>query len=176
MREGRVVALPARAVDALAYLIAHRDRIVEKDEIIAAVWRDVAVTDDSLVHAISVIRRTLGDDAAHASYIETIPRRGYRFIGSVEADAEAAMPLGAEASAKAARPRPAEEDPRAEASVIETLKRAPRWRSRLALAAAAMLVAVVAIARYRDGNATPGMERVEQLPPPGTTIESAGVV
>ena len=40
--------------------------------------------DDSLIHAISVIRRALGDDAAHASFIETIPRRGYRFMAAVE--------------------------------------------------------------------------------------------
>ena len=48
------VPLPSRALEALAYLIAHRDRVVEKDEIIAAVWHDVAVTDDSLIHAVSV--------------------------------------------------------------------------------------------------------------------------
>ena len=47
----------------------------------AAVWRDVAVTDDSLIHAVSVLRRALGDDPVQPSFIETIPRRGYRFIG-----------------------------------------------------------------------------------------------
>src|SRR5688572_10049036 len=78
------VSLPARALDALAYLITHRDRAVDRDEIIAAVWHDVAVTDDSLIHAVSVIRRALGDDPSHASFIETIPRRGYRFVGKIE--------------------------------------------------------------------------------------------
>ena len=81
--------LPSRAIDALAYLIAHRDRVVEKDEIIAAVWHDVAVTDDSLIHAVSVIRRALGDGPTQAAFVETIPRRGYRFVGQVEGLEEA---------------------------------------------------------------------------------------
>ena len=83
-RDGAPVQLPSRAFDALDYLLDNRHRVVEKDELIAAAWRDVAVTDDSLTHAISVIRRALGDDAAHASFIETIPRRGYRFVAAVE--------------------------------------------------------------------------------------------
>src|SRR5687768_8261549 len=83
-RDGERLPLPSRAIDALAYLIAHRDRVVEKEEIIAAVWHDVAVTDDSLIHAVSVIRRALGDDPGHASFVETVPRRGYRFVGPVE--------------------------------------------------------------------------------------------
>ena len=83
-RDEALVALPSRALEALAYLIAHRDRAVDRDEIIAAAWHDVAVTDDSLIHAISVLRRALGDNPAQASFIETIPRRGYRFIGHVE--------------------------------------------------------------------------------------------
>ena len=78
------IHLPSRALAALAYLIAHRDRLVDREEIIAAVWHDVAVTDDSLIHAVSVIRRALGDDPSHASFIETIPRRGYRFVGTIE--------------------------------------------------------------------------------------------
>ena len=86
------LALPSRAVDALAYLVAHRDRIVEKDEIIAAVWHDVAVTDDSLIHAVSVIRRALGDDPTQAAFVETIPRRGYRFVARVEVLEEVPQP------------------------------------------------------------------------------------
>ena len=83
-RDEALVALPSRALEALAYLVAHRDRAVDRDEIIAAAWHDVAVTDDSLIHAISVVRRALGDDPAQPSFIETIPRRGYRFVGLVE--------------------------------------------------------------------------------------------
>ena len=86
------VPLPSRALDALAYLITHRNRALDRDEIIAAVWHDVAVTDDSLIHAVSVIRRALGDDPSHASFIETIPRRGYRFVGHVVETVDSSEP------------------------------------------------------------------------------------
>ncbi len=86
LRQGHdVVALPARAFDTLAYLVAHPGRPIDKNEIIAVAWRGIAVTDASLVHAISVLRRALGDDSIQPSLIETIPRFGYRFIGTVKA-------------------------------------------------------------------------------------------
>jgi len=56
------VQLPSRAFDSLVYLVEHRDRLVQKNELIDAVWPDVVVTDDSLIHAISVLRRALADD------------------------------------------------------------------------------------------------------------------
>src|SRR4029077_10374670 len=72
----------------LALLVAQPGRPIDKNELITTVWRDVAVTDDSLIHAISVLRRALGDDPAHPSFIETLPRLGYRFLGSVEQETE----------------------------------------------------------------------------------------
>ena len=168
-RDGSVVPLPSRAVDALAYLLANRHRAVEKDEVIAAVWRDVAVTDDSLIHAISVLRRALGDDPARPSYIETIPRRGYRFVGSVETVDE---PF---AAASAARPETAQ-------SRITNISppRAVRWPWPI-VAATALLVVIAALASYRGGLGTspdsPGTaHRVQQVAPRGTSIVSGGVV
>ena len=84
-RDGRdEIPLPSRAFDTLVYLIEHRDRLVHKNELVEAVWHDVVVTDDSLIHAISVIRRALGDDPSEPRYVQTVPRRGYRFVAEVE--------------------------------------------------------------------------------------------
>jgi len=91
LRDNQAIALPARAFDVLVYLVTHRDRLVEKDDIVAAVWRDVAVTDDSLIHAVSVLRRALGDDAARPAFIETVPRQGYRFIAPIQPQAPVAQ-------------------------------------------------------------------------------------
>ena len=85
-RGGIATALPSRAFDTLVYLLEHRERLVRKNELIDAIWPDVVVTDDSLTHAISVVRRALADERAHPRYIETVPRRGYRFIGAVRTD------------------------------------------------------------------------------------------
>ena len=86
LRGDTATALPSRAFDALVYLIEHRERLVQKNELIDAIWSDVVVTDDSLTHAISVVRRALADERAHPKYIETVPRRGYRFIAAVRTD------------------------------------------------------------------------------------------
>ena len=58
-RDGEALNLPSRAFDTLVYLLRHRDRIVEKDELIKAVWQGAFVSDDSLVHCVSVLRRAV---------------------------------------------------------------------------------------------------------------------
>jgi DNA-binding winged helix-turn-helix (wHTH) protein len=82
-RDGAVVPLSDRHVDVLACLLARPNEIVTKDALVHAAWADVAVTDNSLEQAISMLRRALGP----AATIETIPRRGYRFAGTVDREA-----------------------------------------------------------------------------------------
>jgi DNA-binding winged helix-turn-helix (wHTH) protein len=80
-RDGRPVAIPDRHVHVLMTLLAHAGEVLSKDALIAAAWRDVAVTDNSLEQVISALRRTLGQTPDGATYIETLARRGYRFAG-----------------------------------------------------------------------------------------------
>ena len=68
----------------LSYLIENRHRLVEKREILDAIWKDVAVTENALTREIGKLRKSLGDDAKAAKYIQTIHTRGYRFIAPVE--------------------------------------------------------------------------------------------
>ena len=70
----------------LTYLIENRDRLVEKRELLDAVWKDVAVTENALTREIGKLRRSLGDDPKTPKYIETVHTRGYRFIGRVETE------------------------------------------------------------------------------------------
>jgi DNA-binding winged helix-turn-helix (wHTH) protein/Tol biopolymer transport system component len=98
------VSLPSRAFDSLAYLVEHRDRLVRKNELVDAVWPDVVVTDDSLIHAISVLRRALADDPNKARYVQTVPRRGYRFIAPVSVTAHAAPTTPLESSTATSHP------------------------------------------------------------------------
>ncbi|MFQ5777074.1 MAG: transcriptional regulator [Terriglobia bacterium] len=83
-RDDQEVNLSPRAFQVLAYLVEHRNRVVGKQELVEAVWKDTFVTDDALVQAITAIRRALGDDADHPRYIRTRPRIGYQFIAPVE--------------------------------------------------------------------------------------------
>ncbi|MEO6688171.1 MAG: transcriptional regulator, partial [Dokdonella sp.] len=81
---GERLVLPARAFDCLAYLIQHRDRAVGRDELIAAVWGRVEVSDALLSHTIVRIRRSLGDTGNEQRTIRTVPRFGYRWIGAID--------------------------------------------------------------------------------------------
>ncbi|MDM7921024.1 MAG: winged helix-turn-helix domain-containing protein [Pyrinomonadaceae bacterium] len=81
-RAGTVCELTPRAFDVLVYLIENRGRVVEKQEIFDAVWKDTFVTDNALMRAVREIRRELGDSATEPKYIETVHKRGYRFIST----------------------------------------------------------------------------------------------
>lgn len=82
-RAGEILSVSDRHIGVLLELLARRGSIVSKDALIDAVWQDVAVTDNSLEQAVSALRRTLGTGPDGQPYIQTVPRQGYRFIGTV---------------------------------------------------------------------------------------------
>jgi TolB-like protein/DNA-binding winged helix-turn-helix (wHTH) protein/Tfp pilus assembly protein PilF len=77
LRGTREVKLRPRSFDVFHYLVDNRGRLVTKAELMAAVWPDVIVTDDSVVQCLIDIRKALGDDARRI--VKTVPRRGYVF-------------------------------------------------------------------------------------------------
>src|SRR5205809_995115 len=81
LRQGEVVPLKAKAVETLLILIEHRGDVVEKDFLMEQLWSDSFVEEANLTQNIYTLRKALdGSD-----FIETIPRRGYRFTGDVRA-------------------------------------------------------------------------------------------
>src|SRR5881398_346124 len=85
------IALTPKAFDVLHYLVTHPDRLVSKDELLDAVWPDVAVTDAVVRVAIGMLRKALGDAAQTPHFIATVPRRGYRFLAPVMEDLGVAL-------------------------------------------------------------------------------------
>jgi TolB-like protein/DNA-binding winged helix-turn-helix (wHTH) protein len=86
------VPLSPKVADTLLVLLTHHGRVVEKNELMQLVWPDTFVEDGGLTRNISALRKALGDDAEGSGYIETIPKRGYRFVaplGRTPAEAEA---------------------------------------------------------------------------------------
>lgn len=81
---GAVVRLAPRVYQVLAYLVANRERIVSKDEIFTAVWQDTFVEDNALSYTISQIRKTLAAYEPDTVFVETVPRRGFRFVADVK--------------------------------------------------------------------------------------------
>ncbi|CAM4065323.1 winged helix-turn-helix domain-containing protein [Roseateles saccharophilus] len=90
-RDGQRVALTPKAIDVLIALIEARDRSVGKDELLRTVWAGTVVEEGSLTSHVSLLRKALGDDSGR-DFIETLPKRGYRFIGQVVQTAPPAGP------------------------------------------------------------------------------------
>jgi TolB-like protein/DNA-binding winged helix-turn-helix (wHTH) protein/Flp pilus assembly protein TadD len=87
LADGNEIALRPKTFGVLHHLIENAGRLVSKDELFAAVWPNVTVTDDALVQSIGELRRALGDDGLRL--IKTVARRGYRFEADVStADAD----------------------------------------------------------------------------------------
>ncbi|MEM8962764.1 MAG: winged helix-turn-helix domain-containing protein [Acidobacteriota bacterium] len=79
--DGHSSRLRPKTADLLAELLAHAGTVRGKEQLIESVWRDVAVSDNTLTQSIQEIRRALGDDARAPRFVETIPKRGYRWVG-----------------------------------------------------------------------------------------------
>lgn len=84
LRDGKPVALTPKVFDTLLILVANNGRIVEKDELMNRLWPDTFVDEANLASNIKQLRKSLGDDARQPVYIETVARRGYRFIAQVK--------------------------------------------------------------------------------------------
>ena len=82
-RGDELIPLPPKASDTLLALVRSAGRMVDKGDLMKAVWPDTFVEEGALTRNISLIRKTLGDMGEEAAYIETIPRRGYRFVAPV---------------------------------------------------------------------------------------------
>ena len=100
-RDGAPLDLSPKALDLLFLLVRQPGRLVTKEDILAAVWPDVAVTDNALTQVISGLRQAIGDRPSAPTYIETVPRRGYRFIADVRPESGAGTPLSAASAAPA---------------------------------------------------------------------------
>jgi TolB-like protein len=85
MSGDRNVRLTPKALALLSFMAARPGEVIGKEELFGAVWPEVTVGDAALVTCIQEIRSALGDDARRPRYVETVHRRGYRFIGKMAA-------------------------------------------------------------------------------------------
>jgi pimeloyl-ACP methyl ester carboxylesterase/class 3 adenylate cyclase/DNA-binding winged helix-turn-helix (wHTH) protein len=81
---GRVVDVEPQVFDVLAHLIAHRDRVVTKAELLDTIWGDRFVSESALTTRIKQVRQSVGDDGRAQRLIKTARGRGYRFVAPVE--------------------------------------------------------------------------------------------
>ncbi|MDQ3817596.1 MAG: FlgO family outer membrane protein [Acidobacteriota bacterium] len=87
--EGRAVALTPKAFDTLLVLVENSGHVIEKGELMRRVWPDAFVEENNLAQNISLLRKVLDEQSNGIKYIETVPRRGYRFTADVKSSADA---------------------------------------------------------------------------------------
>lgn len=84
-RAGESVHVEPRALDLLCHLVAHRDRVVTKNELLDEVWGDRFVSEAALTTALRTARLAAGDTGSRQQVIRTVHRRGYQFVAPAEA-------------------------------------------------------------------------------------------
>ncbi|MBX7055986.1 MAG: winged helix-turn-helix domain-containing protein [Pyrinomonadaceae bacterium] len=87
-RGDAIVPLPAKVLDVLCLLVGKSGSVVSKSEILDTVWPDSFVEESNLTQSIYALRRALGSDQEGRAFIETIPKRGYRFASAVQTTSE----------------------------------------------------------------------------------------
>ena len=77
--DGQPVPLTPKAFDLLAALLERPGQLISKEELLQKVWPDTFVEESNLAYNVFALRKALGDTAENSSYIETVPKKGYRF-------------------------------------------------------------------------------------------------
>src|SRR5918993_1912233 len=101
-RGGDLLPMAPKVVDTLRVLVEHAGEVVDKDTLMHAVWPDTSVVESSLTRNISLLRKILVQDGSSQVVIQTVSKRGYRFVPPVEVVAEMRHPDGAAALPPAA--------------------------------------------------------------------------
>lgn len=81
--DGTILHLPPKAIEILQILIEHCGEIVEKNDLMEIVWANSFVEESNLTQTIYLLRKAMGENAAGQNYIQTLPKRGYRFVGDI---------------------------------------------------------------------------------------------
>ena len=157
--QGEPVALTPKAFETLRVLVERHGRLVTKDDLLHEVWPDVVVEENNLAQHISMLRRTLAQVDGDGRYIDTVPKRGYRFVAPVVEDGEPgsiAAPAIAPSTGLAPAPEPAPPAP------FVTQGRA-RW----AMVAAVAIIALTGFGWYsRTAESDP-------VPPGETAVDGS---
>src|ERR1035438_497384 len=182
-RDGELVPMSRKAIDILLILIESQGQLVEKDDLMHRVWPDSFVEESNLAVHISQLRKTLGEGGGDYR-IETIPRRGYRFVGAVEREAASQGPSAAVTNAPVSNLEPESGSLAPESQLLanqiqksagvarqpETLSRRRRLVGWVAAGTVTVLVAALLVValRFRDrrmGTRTQNPDRVAAANP-----------
>jgi DNA-binding winged helix-turn-helix (wHTH) protein len=165
------VPLPPRVLGVLAYLVARPGQVVARQELIDAIWKDAFVTDTSLAEAVSSLRQALGDDPQQPVYIQTLHRRGYRFVAPLASPSHALAPSLPSALAPSAPDAPSTLNAPSASIVPSIAFQLLPWS--VAAILAAILVGAVWKIEYADPRPEPRAARFVVSLPAGSRLDDA---
>jgi DNA-binding winged helix-turn-helix (wHTH) protein/Tol biopolymer transport system component len=158
-RGGEVVALTPKAFDMLVMLVRNSGHLLEKDELIRSLWPDSFVEESNLSTNIFMLRKALGGDH---EYIETVPRRGYRFVGAVRQ-----LPNAEKSSYEPrefASTAPADQRPGGPVTVaFPSTVRRPRYGLLMLAGTALVMLTIGAVLWQRSSSRLPDRSQWEQI-------------
>lgn len=158
--KGTAVPLTPKAFETLLVLVQRSGRLVEKDELLKEVWADTYVEEANLARLIWTLRKALGDEDRQHRFIETIPKRGYRFVAPVtELPADEAVDVIVQRRVRARIVT--ESEVSAQPKTASVGNRKPLLF--VSVGVGVILLAVVAVLLARNANRTPSVERIESI-------------
>lgn len=101
LRDGETLPLKPKVFDTLVVLVENRERVLDKDELMKRLWPDTIVEEANLTQNIYLLRKVLGEETDGEQYIETMPKRGYRFVATVNEVVEGSADLISERHVRA---------------------------------------------------------------------------
>jgi DNA-binding winged helix-turn-helix (wHTH) protein/TolB-like protein/Tfp pilus assembly protein PilF len=170
-RNGEPVPVTAKVFELLVLLIRNRGHALTKDELMSKLWPDTIVEENNLTVNMSALRKALSDDSSHPQYIETVPRRGYRFVSDVKVAQNGDFVPSARTTVSAAAVD--DELPAVSPAVIAPADVSSQRRSRLpwiqshkiaAAVLALLFLAIAGIALFRIFTPQPPIESLAVLP------------
>lgn len=165
IRAGQPIALAPKAFDTLVLLVENAGRLIPKDEFIQHLWPGTFVEEVAIAQNVSQLRKTLDNGPGAKSLIETVSKRGYRFVGSVAARPKPArsQPLASVAPDSPTAAEPAPMTPAGSPATADGPARARRWRSAGIVSAAVAAVVLVTVAIGLPQPAPPRITRITRL-------------
>jgi DNA-binding winged helix-turn-helix (wHTH) protein len=175
LRNGEVVSLPPKTTDLLVVLVENRGHLLEKDQLMKRLWPDSFVEEANLSHHVFTLRKALSDGENGATYIETVPRRGYRFVADVKQMRDGGSSSTSEMDFRShslAATQDGEQGPqveavereKSEASEISPRRQASWGAKKKGLVALLFVSAVIAgILVFKSGRDAPGRSDLERV-------------
>src|SRR5689334_6024001 len=162
LREGEVVPLTPKVFDILLTLVENSGHVVSKEDLMKRVWPSTFVEEGNLTQNISLLRKALGESPGGVQFIETVPRRGYRFVADINEAWDGISSNGPAEAAPVAETAPGDlaetvshQDNSASTPVVSIPAAANRsaWRSpAFAVVAVAVVIAIVGLVYFTSGK------------------------